>query len=202
VSTRLVLIRHGRTEWNADGRFQGQADVPLDPIGRAQASALAPSIAALGPDAVMSSPLSRALETARVVAAASGLQVQLDPRLAEINVGSWAGKRMEDAAAELPDFHELLRTGQDFRRSATGETSTEAGARVAASLRAIAEWNPDGVTAVVGHGLSMRMAILNLLGWDMPTGLALSGLWNCSWSVLELRDRWRILSYNNVIADL
>jgi len=202
VSTRLVLIRHGRTEWNADGRFQGQADVPLDPIGRAQATALAPSIAALRPDAVVSSPLSRALETARVVAVASGLQVQLDPRLAEINVGTWAGKRTEDAAAELPAFHELLRTGQDFRRSSTGETASEAGARVAEALRRLAEQNPDGVTAVVGHGLAMRMAILDLVGLDMAAGLALSGLWNCSWSVLELRDRWRILSYNNVVADL
>ena len=200
MSARLILIRHGRTEWNADGRFQGQADVPLDDVGRAQASALAPHIAALGPVAVVSSPLVRALDTAREVALASGVDLAIDPRLAEINVGTWAGKRMEDAAAELPECHEWLRTGRDFRRSATGETATEAGARVAAALRHITDWNPDGVTAVVGHGLATRMAILNLMGWDLPTGLAISGLWNCSWSVLELRDRWRILSYNNVIG--
>ena len=68
-------------------------------------------------------------------------------------------------------------------------------------LLGAAEANAGGVTAVVGHGLAMRMAILELAGWDMVSGLVLSGLWNASWSVLELRDRWRILSYNNVVPE-
>ena len=201
MSTRLVLVRHGRTAWNHDGRFQGQADIPLDAVGAAQAAALAPRVAALGVGALWSSPLLRAKATADALASEIGLPVEVDARLAEINVGTWAGMRKEDAAAELPGFDELLRTGQDFRRSATGETATEAGARVAEALREIAHRGAGLTTAVVGHGLSLRMGILQLLGMDMPTGTAFTGLWNCSWSVMELRDRWRILSYNNVVGE-
>lgn len=201
MSTRLILIRHGRTEWNHDGRFQGQADVELDAVGRAQAGAMAGRVAEFGPGVLWSSPLVRARETASALASATGLEVRVDERLAEINVGSWAGKRAADAAAEVPEFYEWLRAGVDFRRSATGETATEAGTRVASALRDAAAANADGVTAVVGHGLALRMAVLELVGWDMVAGLALSGLWNASWSVLERRDRWRILSYNNVAPD-
>lgn len=192
---RLVFIRHGRTEWNATGRFQGQADIPLDDLGRAQAAAMAPWVARLNPDAIISSPLVRARETADALASETGLDVQFDDRLKEINVGSWVGRTK--VSDEMPDIAEALATGRDFRRSPTGETAYEAGARVAEAARYIAAWNPDGVTAVVGHGMATRMGILQLLGWDMVTGLGLSGLWNCSWTVLELRDRWRILSYNN-----
>lgn len=202
MSTRLILIRHGRTAWNADGRFQGRADVPLDEHGLAQASAMAPLVAHLGPEAIVSSPLLRARQTADALASVTGLPVGVDARLAEIDVGTWAGRTLADAAAENPDMYAALAEGRDFRRSATGETATEAGARVAAALRHIAGWNADGVTAVVGHGLSLRMGILQLLGWDMVTGLALAGLWNGSWSVLELRDRWRLLTYNAVAASV
>ncbi len=198
TSTRLILIRHGRTAWNHSGRFQGQSDIPLDEVGRAQAFAMAPFVAGLAPEAIVSSDLARAQETAEILGGECALSVHLDPRLKEINVGTWAGKTIEDAAAEFPGFHDLLARGEDFRRSPTGETASEAGARVAAALARIAEWNAGGTTAVVGHGLALRMAVLRLVGWDMPTGLGLSGLWNCSWSVIELRERWRILSYNNV----
>lgn len=201
TSTRLILVRHGRTAWNHAGRFQGQADISLDDVGRAQASAMAPWVARLGPHAVVSSDLVRARETGEILARQAGLELNLDARLREINVGTWSGMRIEDAAAEMPDFQERLATGRDFRRSATGETASEAGARVAEALRYIADWNPDGTTAVVGHGLALRMATLDLVGWDMVTGLALAGLWNCSWTILERRDRWRILSYNNVAPD-
>lgn len=200
MSARLAFVRHGQTDWNAEGLFQGQADIPLNDVGRAQAAALAPALAALNPDAIVSSPLLRARATAEAIAEASGLDVAFDPRLAEINVGTWMGRKLADVGQEHPEMLADLAAGRDFRRSETGETATEAGARVAEAARYIADWNPDGLTVVVGHGLATRMGILNLLGWDMVTGLGLTGLWNCSFSVLERRDRWRILSYNNVVA--
>lgn len=200
MSARLAFVRHGQTDWNAEGLFQGQADIPLNDVGRAQAAALAPALAALNPDAIVSSPLLRARATAEAIAEASGLDVAFDPRLAEINVGTWMGRKLADVGQEHPEMLADLAAGRDFRRSETGETATEAGARVAGAARYIADWNPDGLTVVVGHGLATRMGILNLLGWDMVTGLGLTGLWNCSFSVLERRDRWRILSYNNVVA--
>ncbi len=200
MSARLAFVRHGQTDWNAEGLFQGQADIPLNDVGRAQAAALAPALAALNPDAIVSSPLLRARATAEAIAEASGLDVAFDPRLVEINVGTWMGRKLADVGQEHPEMLADLAAGRDFRRSETGETATEAGARVAGAARYIADWNPDGLTVVVGHGLATRMGIVNLLGWDMVTGLGLTGLWNCSFSVLERRDRWRILSYNNVVA--
>ena len=89
--TRLVLWRHGRTGFNAQHRFQGRRDVPLDEIGLAQARAAAPHLAALGPAAIISSPLSRALGTAEALAGLTGLPVERDGRLVEVDVGDWAG---------------------------------------------------------------------------------------------------------------
>lgn len=198
MSSRLILIRHGRTAWNHAGRFQGRADIPLDDHGLAQATLMAARVAALGLDALVASDLLRARQTAAALASETGLPIRLDARLQEIDVGTWSGRTIEDVAAEAPDLHDALREGRDFRRSPTGETAVEAGARVAAALREIADEHPDGSTAVVGHGLSLRMAMLQLIGWDLVEGLGLSGLWNGSWTVLERRERWRILSYNNV----
>ena len=84
---RLVLLRHGRTEWNDSGRAQGHADVPLDDVGLAQAKEVAPVLAALRPVAVWSSDLARAAGTAAAVAAECGLGTVLDPRLREFDVG-------------------------------------------------------------------------------------------------------------------
>nr|NLI49464.1 histidine phosphatase family protein [Propionibacterium sp.] len=201
MSTRLVLIRHGRTAWNHEGRFQGRADIPLDEHGRAQAGRMAVHVSNLMPAAIVSSDLLRARQTADALASVTGLPVRLDARLQEIDVGSWSGRTIEDAAAEMPDLHDALREGRDFRRSPSGETAVEAGTRVAEVLLELAAESPDRTVAVVGHGLALRMAVLRLVGWDLPTGLGLSGLWNGSWTVLERRERWRILSYNNVAPE-
>src|SRR5437764_15194656 len=88
---RVVLLRHGRTEWNATGRFQGQMDSPLDGIGRAQAEAAAVAVAPMRPDAIVTSDLSRAMDTAAAVAAEAGVEPVTDPRLRELFLGSWQG---------------------------------------------------------------------------------------------------------------
>ncbi|WP_040161274.1 histidine phosphatase family protein [Nigerium massiliense] len=199
--TRLVLVRHGQTEWNLTGRFQGQADIELNETGRGQARAMAPFVAALEPAALYSSDLKRALVTAETIADATGLDVRPDAQLQEINVGTWAGRYSKDVRAELPWFEEKLRTGQDFRRSDTGETGAELGDRVGAALADIAGRHPEQTVVIVGHGMALRYGLARLLGWDEQVLLGLTGLWNCSWTVLELRDRWKLLSYNNVPTD-
>lgn len=198
AATRLVLVRHGQTDWNLAGRFQGQADIPLNDAGRAQARVMAPVVARMKPDALWSSDLSRARETAAAISEVTGLVARESARLQEINVGTWAGLTMDDAELEMPDFRDALRAGRDFRRSPTGETAGECGARVAAVLREIAQANQGMTTVVVGHGLALRMAMMALVGLEFSAGLALGGLWNCSWTVLERGERWRLLSYNNV----
>lgn len=200
TATRVVLWRHGETEWNADGRYQGQADVALNERGVAQARAAAPYLAALGPARIVSSDLGRARATADELGVLTGLPVEPNPRLQEINVGDWVGLTNEQVFAAHPDFREALYAGRDARRSASGETGSEAGARVAEALLDLALDTPDGQTVVaVGHGFSLRVASVFLLGLDYAHNLTLGGLWNASWSILQpAGESWRLLSWNNV----
>lgn len=102
--THLLLIRHGETLWNRQGRFQGSADIALSELGRAQARRLAESLADKHLDAIYSSPLSRALDTAKAVAAPHGLEVQVVDDLAEINVGEWSGKTWAEIHEIWPEL--------------------------------------------------------------------------------------------------
>ncbi|HVK45369.1 MAG TPA: histidine phosphatase family protein, partial [Micropruina sp.] len=99
TAARVVLWRHGETDWNADGRYQGQADVQLNDRGLAQARAAAPLIAALKPSRIVTSDLVRARVTAAELGALTGLAVEPQPRLQEINVGDWVGLTNEQVFA-------------------------------------------------------------------------------------------------------
>lgn len=197
--TKLVLVRHGQTDSNAAGRFQGQQDVPLNRIGRSQADAVAGRLVRMKASRVVTSDLLRASATAETIAAASGLPVAVDARLREIDVGSWQGRTSAEVAAENPWFEDALHAGRDFRRSETGETAEEAGERVASVLGELADAHAGQTTIVVGHGLALRVGLSLFLGLGMEASFALSGLWNCSWTILDHNQRWRLLSYNNVV---
>ncbi len=198
TAARVILLRHGVTDWNDGGRFQGHADVPLNEAGRDQASAAAVGLGGAGITRVFASDLSRADETARIVAGALGLEVGTDPRLREVDVGSWAGLSMEEAGRREPDFWPALREGRDFRRSPEGESATEAGRRVALALLDHAEAaGDDEVVLAVGHGLSLRVGALLLMGLDYSHARLFGGIPNCHWAVLRPGgDYWRLLSYN------
>src|SRR5256885_10211332 len=99
---RVVLLRHGRTEWNATGRFQGQMDSPLDGIGLAQAAAAGVAIVPMEPDAIVASDLSRTADTAAAVSAEVGVPVSLDKRLREIHLGEWQGLTRAGGRARVP----------------------------------------------------------------------------------------------------
>lgn len=200
---RVLLLRHGTTDWNNDGRFQGHADVPLNAEGVGLAERTALVLAGHGPTRVISSDLSRARETARPAAAAVGLPVELDPRLREVNVGSWAGLEIESVGRLEPDFWPALREGRDFRRSPEGETATESGERVAVALREYAaQAAAEDVLLAVGHGLSLRVAALLLMGLDYSYARRFGGLPNCGWIELEPGEEfWRLRAFNRVAQD-
>lgn len=194
--TRLLLMRHGQTDWNTDGRYQGQVDVPLNDLGRNQAAQAAPFVAGLRPDRIIASPLSRAVDTAGAVAGLTGHTVVTDPRLKEIHVGSWQGRVVSDIFAEDPGFERALIEHRDYRRSPTGETTSELGERVSAALREFAGAFPNSTTLCVSHGVAIRMGVGYLLGgWDVAAQLGV--LHNCHWAELQVHQgRWRLNSYD------
>jgi probable phosphoglycerate mutase len=201
---RLIVWRHGRTEWNHTGRFQGQADVPLDEYGRRQARNAAQVLAGLRPDRIVSSDLARARETAAALTAVTGLPVTTDRRLREIHVGSWEGLTADQVAAADPDRARRYLTGEDVRRSETGETVAEVSARVAEVLGEVAEQSGDGATVVVAmHGLAARVGVCRFVGLPEETWRLLGGMHNCAWISLQ-RHRtghyWRIDEYNVTVG--
>lgn len=200
TAAKLILWRHGRTEWNQDQRFQGQADIGLDPLGVQQAAAAADVLTGYRPEAIWSSDLSRAYATASALAEVTGLPISTDKRLREIHVGSWEGLTGDELRASEPEAAAKLWAGEDVRRSATGESVAEVGERVAAALADLAGTVADGSTVVVAtHGLAARAGIAQLVGFPPERWPLLGSMNNCCWSILEWHrggGYWRIASYN------
>src|SRR4051794_41405307 len=148
---RLVLWRHGRTEWNAAGRFQGQLDPALDTEGRSQAIRVAPQLAAelpVGQTVVVSSDLSRAAETAASLTTVLGVPLQLDERLREHGMGSWEGLTRDEVAERYPEQYADWVAGRPVRGRG-GEESPEVAER---ALAALADLPEAPVAVVVTHG--------------------------------------------------
>ncbi|GAB3913470.1 phosphoglycerate mutase [Microlunatus endophyticus] len=196
TARRVIVWRHGRTSWNATGRYQGQADIPLDDLGLQQASAAAQVIKELKPVAIYSSDLSRAAQTSQALADLTGLEINYDRRLREISVGSWEGLTHDEAAQVDPGLVAAVDAGEDVRRSLTGETSGEVARRAAAAFVDIIHAIDDDATVVITmHGTAGRVGIGQFLGLDWDR---LGSLRNCAWVVLERHPRghWFIGAYN------
>ena len=200
---RIVLFRHGRTAHNADGRIQGQLDIELDDLGRAQAVAAAAVLAAADPVVLLSSDLARARDTAEPLGAAAGLTPVLDVRLRELNLGAWQGLTGEQARAQFPAEHAAWRAGRDVPRGG-GETYRDAGDRAAACLLEQLPGVPAGGTLVaVTHGGTAKAALGVLL--ELPTQHwgRLAPLGNACWSVLVEADwGWRLERHNTGVGPL
>lgn len=187
---RLVLWRHGQTAFNAERRFQGQTDIPLNAVGRQQAERAARYLAALAPDALYSSDLVRATATAETLARLTGLTVQLDKDLRERNGGLWEGKTNAEMRAEYPDAFARWEPPE-------GESATAVADRGSGALERIADSVPGGSLAVVvGHGANLGLGMARLLG--IPDDMRVLGPFdNGNWSVIGRRLRkWRLLEHN------
>jgi broad specificity phosphatase PhoE len=207
--SRLVLLRHGRTSWNHAGRAQGHADIPLDDDGEAQTKAVAPLLAALRPVAVWSSDLSRAAQTAAVVAAEAGLEPVLDARLREFDVGpNRTGLTSEEYEHAYPEEHAALLAGE-ITSIPGRETRDQLLARFLPAMTAYADTLGTGETGiVVSHGAALRVAVPAFLGWGDDPGESLGVLANCGWVELEHsastwtggEPRWRLMAWNRVAS--
>ena len=167
----ILLARHGETDYNAaPRRIQGRLDVPLNDRGREQARELAAEAARHPIEALWSSDLSRALETAAIVGAAIGLEARVDPRLAEADWGDWQDRMAEDIAREEPDLWEQVSASAPAWRFPGGESIEEHMIRTWAALDDIAA---EGVPAlVVCHGGTIRCALAR----HEPGGITAVGL--------------------------
>jgi broad specificity phosphatase PhoE len=157
--TELLIVRHGETDWNAQFRFQGHADTPLNETGRAQARALAEELTDVEADAIYSSDLSRARETAEILGARLGVPVTSLRELREIDVGSWQGLTREDID---PAAYGAWRRGEHGWTG--GETYEGLAERILPALRKIALAHPRGRVLVVGHGGTIRTLRAHVAG--------------------------------------
>jgi len=161
--TTLLLVRHGETDWNAEGRLQGHTDRPLNDYGRRQAGELAERLAGEEEvDAIYASDLARARETAEIVGARLGLPVGVDPDLREKNWGTWEG----------------LTGDERVHVELVGESTAEHGERMLRALRRIAERHPEGRVVVVTHGGSLRRVQAALHGVAEPV-IDNCSVWAC-----------------------
>ena len=158
----LVVVRHGRTVWNVEGRFQGRADVPLDSVGRRQSreTAAALSVVVGPPLEIVSSDLLRAAETASTIAGALGGSVRAEVELREVDVGAWEGLTRAKVQALYPDDFSRWSAGEDIRRG-RGETRAEAGSRVAGVVKRLLAATTRPLI-VVGHGVSLQAGLAQL----------------------------------------
>jgi broad specificity phosphatase PhoE len=150
--TTLLLVRHGETDWNAEGKLQGHTDRPLNDFGRRQAKALADRLAGEDVAAIYASDLARAKETAEIVGTRLGLPVVIDADLREKNWGSWEGLTADE------------RLAVEFQ----GETTEEHRERTLRAVRRIAERHPGQRVVIVTHGGSLRRIQAAVSGVALP----------------------------------
>ncbi|GGR35734.1 histidine phosphatase family protein [Deinococcus ruber] len=180
TSTEFWVVRHGESTWNVLGRYQGQTDVPLSLEGRLQASMLAERLVGQTFAAVYSSDLSRALETATVVAERleSAPKVQIDAGLREIDVGVLSGRDTRQIRQDYAEYLEALRLDPWATRRPGGESMEDLFARAGASFQAMRERHPGQRVLVFTHGGVVRVAV----------GLALGGVPQNAWARLSVTN--------------
>lgn len=199
--TKLLVVRHGHARGNAEHRFIGQSNVPLDELGHLQAQALAARLRESPIDRIVSSDLSRAIDTITPLAKAIGVSIERDPRLREISNGEWSGLLPEEISSRWPDLWAAYRAGEDVLRPG-GEQWAAVRERVVTAAREHAA--TGGEIVLCTHG----GAGLNLALWaaGFPSGgnifmAKLGALGNTSITTIEIdpsRDEARLVGFNDV----
>jgi probable phosphoglycerate mutase len=167
--SRLILVRHGETDWNRERVPQGHIDIPLNETGCRQARALAGRVCSWQVNALYSSDLKRAAQTAEILGEALRLSVQLREGWREIDVGAWGGLPAAEIRARFPEEISALERGEDISRGG-GESRASLKARVVAEFERMCPGHPDETVMIVSHGGALKALIAHLVG------LPLSGL--------------------------
>jgi probable phosphoglycerate mutase len=164
--TRIYLVRHGTTEWNREEIFRGRAECRLNETGLAEARALADYFAEIPIEAVFTSPLSRALETARPTAESQGRKIVPDPAFTDLDFGAWQGLRLKEAQEQYPDLYRLWRVQPGAVSFPGGENLAQVRSRAWEGLLRLAEGNPQRTILIVTHRVVTKVLICAALGLD------------------------------------
>ncbi len=178
--TKLILVRHGQTEWNSSGKYQGQSDVPLSERGLAQAELLREHFPVDAVDAIYSSDLCRARVTAETIAARFGLTVQLEPAFRELSFGDWEGLTYEQIVSGWPEGMANFLQHPDIMQIPHGETFAAVQQRATQRLQELLTAHAGDTFVVVCHGAVLRTILCHLLG-------------------IPLANVWRLRQFNTAV---
>ena len=194
----FYLARHGETTWNAESRICGRSNVPLSEAGRRQARRLAQRLEPISFEALYSSPLKRALDTARFISERTGLEPILDDRLVELDYGQWEGKTLAEVMKNDPEIFCAWQADPGAVAPPGGESGLEAQQRLVAFLDNLAAKHPKGRVAVVFHKSVCRLAICHVLGMSPSDYRRRLLMENTALSIIQSRqDGWQLITYND-----
>lgn len=194
----LYLVRHAQSEWNAAGRWQGQADPPLSELGLRQARELAVRFPDAPVERLLSSDLQRALATAAPLAERFGVDVEIDPSLRELDVGSWQGRTRAEIEAAEPGAMSRYYEGSPGWTG--GETFDDHELRVAGVAQRIASLDAEGAAVVVTHGGTLRAIVRTLLEIPHAQRWRISGPGHVTLTHLTASPNgWRLVTFNGSV---
>lgn len=177
--TEILLVRHGQTDWNLERRIQGHTDIPLNAEGIAQSLALAERMQAERYDAVFSSDLTRAAQTAQIISERLSVPLIFDPRLREVNHGQWEGMLIDEVRRTFGSAYQAFRDDKPGARAPGGESLREAIERIKAAVDDAARQHSAGRIVIVSHGLAIALLRCRLIHAPLHQS-HLYGLENCA----------------------
>ena len=196
--TRIILLRHGETAWNLEGRYQGHLDSPLTPRGESQARALARRLAGVEFAALYSSDLGRASRTAVVISQSTNHEVRPDPRLRERHLGIFQGLLKSEIKQKLAGEYRLFKTAGPDHAMPDGESPRQSAERSLACLEELARQHPGETIVVVAHGGTISALLRHTLGIPLGTPRRFERF-NASWNVFTWDDgKWRLETWGDV----
>ncbi len=185
-TTRILLARHGQTEWNLEYKFQGKTNTKLTDIGKSQAQALADRLASWPFEIIYSSPLDRAMYTSQVIARARNIDVIALPELQEINFGTWEGHSIKALQTEQRELFSKWRADPFFNMPPGAETWEKLYNRLSRAVKTILDGQQKNII-VISHGGIMRALYSVLLGFN-PHKVWNNEISNCGMSGIEMRS--------------
>ncbi len=193
MSVKIILIRHGITDWNLARRYQGHTDIPLNEKGREQARELASMLAKEPIDVIYSSDLSRAYETAQIIAEGRNIPIQKSKTLRETHFGQWEGLTMDEIYSKCPEDVTRLKKDPVHGKRPGGESRKMMYERVKTTLEKIIRDHPGKTVAVVSHQGALAAAVCALTGEEYNEGRKKYRLENTSYHILEQSSgKWNL----------